>query len=141
MPLHKALRPGERTRCSGRWPGGIVLGFVAGLLVHPRQPAVALGSTLVFRLEVGAIAALASYLATAALWLAWHRTLFQRVGLGGAGAEPPAPEVQQRDSKLEQFMEETTEALQNHTERLEALEGDDSATGDPGTVEKRREPN
>jgi len=105
---------------------GIGAGVIAGLLVEGREPAVALKSELVFRIEVGVIVAVVAYWAIGALWLAWHQTLFRKLGFGGAGAEPPETReaIEQRDEKVEDFMETTAETLQNHTERLEALEQD-----------------
>lgn len=102
---------------------GMLLGLLAGLLVHGREPAAALHSELVFRIEVGLIVAVVSYWGAGALWLAWHQTLFKRLGFGGAGAEPPEQKaVEERDEKLEEFMAATTETLAEHTERLETLE-------------------
>lgn len=114
---------------------GIVLGVVAAIAAGGGAPAAALRSNLVFRIEVGAIAAVAAYCAAAALWLAWHRTLFQRMGVGGAGLESPEQReaIKERDVKIEEFMARTTETLDDLVPRLEHLEGTDSENDNRGT--------
>lgn len=67
----------------------LCLGSLAGATAGDGAPSAALRSNLVFRIEVGAVAALTAYWAAAALWLAWHRTLFRRMGVGTAGVESP----------------------------------------------------
>lgn len=102
---------------------GVILGLAAGILAGDREPAIALYSNIVFRVEVGLIVALVAYWVAAALWLSWHQTLFRRIGIGNTGVEPPEQDpVAQRDSKVEDFMSETTETLANLEERLSALE-------------------
>jgi hypothetical protein len=49
---------------------GIALAVAAALAAGDDAPAAALHSNLVFRIQVGAIAALAAYAIAAALWLA-----------------------------------------------------------------------
>jgi hypothetical protein len=123
-PAPQGLGPPGRNPLFWGVLGGMSLGVLAGVLVHGRAPAAALNSELVFRIEVGLIVALVTYWAVGALWLAWHQTLFRRLGFGTAGAEPPERQeaVEQRDEKVEEFMEKTAETLENHTERLEVLE-------------------
>jgi hypothetical protein len=107
---------------------GIGLAVAAALGAGDQAPSVALHSNMVFRVEVGLVVALATYFAIGALWLAWHRTLFHKIGFGNAGAESPEQKetVAERDAKLEDFMAETTETLDNLEGRLEDLE---SASG------------
>lgn len=113
--------------------GGLVLGIVAGLLAGDGEPAAALRSNLVFRIEVGLVVALVAYVGAAALWLAWHRSLFQRLTLGGAGLETPdqKDDVAERDAGIKLFMEETTDTLLKLSERVEDLE--EAATGENGS--------
>ena len=103
---------------------GLVLGAIGGLSAGDNAPAAALHSNLVFRIQVGAIVALVAYWSAAALWLAWHRTLFQRMGLGATGLEPPEQKeaIEERDTKVEEFMARTTETLQDLVTRVEQLE-------------------
>jgi hypothetical protein len=105
---------------------GLALGVLAGLAAGDGAPAAALRSNLVFRIEVGAIAAIAAYWAAAALWLSWHRTLFARMGVGGAGVESPGQKqaVIERDTKVEEFMSRTTETLDDLVGRVELLESE-----------------
>jgi hypothetical protein len=104
--------------------GGLVLGNLAGLWVGDGEPAAALHSNFVFRIEVGVIVALVAYVGAAALWLAWHRSLFQRLTLGGAGLETPEQkdDLAARDARIELFMEETTDTLLRLSERVGDLE-------------------
>lgn len=113
--------------------GGVVLGVLAGLTAGDGRPAAALHSNLVFRVEVGLIVALVAYVAAAALWLAWHRSLFQRLSVGGAGVETPEQkdDLAERDARVELFMEETSDTLLKLSERVSDLE--EAATGEKGS--------
>lgn len=99
---------------------GLALGLTAGLAVEPEDPAAALESEFVFRLVVGLAVAMISYWAAAALWLGWHRRLFQRFGVGSATAEAPAQQA--RDESIGAFVEETTEALDKLEQQVAKLE-------------------
>jgi len=103
---------------------GLVLGLVAGLCAGTSKPGSALHSNAVFRVQVGFVVAFAAYAAAAALWLAWHKTLFQRFGFGNAGLEPPDKQqaLAERDDKIDDFMSETTETVDEFRARIEALE-------------------
>jgi hypothetical protein len=104
---------------------GIGLGAYAGFQAPSEpSPATALHSNTVFRLEVGLAVALVSYWAAAALWLAWYRTLFRRLGIGQSALEPPETEPlkEERDIKVEETMAEIADALDALTTRVETLE-------------------
>jgi hypothetical protein len=102
---------------------GLLLGVIAGVAAGHASPAAALHSNIVFRVEVGVIVTAVSYWAAGALWLAWHRTLFQKFGFGQATAEAPTQhDVAERDTKVEAFMEETTESITKLEARVQELE-------------------
>jgi hypothetical protein len=85
-----------------------------------------LGSNLVFRFAVGAIVAVVLYAITVAIWLAWHRKTFRKVGFGGAAVEADpdatAGELSARDREVAEFMDATTHAIDQLVVRVEALE-------------------
>lgn len=107
---------------------GVVLsigfGLWAALGVDPRTPQASLDSVLVFRLQVGVAVALVGYCATGALWLAWRRTLYRRVGVGGGALEPPEKKQaeEERDDKIGEGLARTADALDGLRERVESLE-------------------
>jgi hypothetical protein len=102
----------------------VVLGLVAALRVDPQTPKVALESEFLFRLIVGLAVAFVAYWVAAALWLAWHRTLFRRIGLGNASMETPEQQqaLTERDQKLSEFVETAPETLAGLAEQVETLQ-------------------
>jgi hypothetical protein len=65
----------------------IVVGLAAAYGAGGATPPVALGSNIVFRIEVGGIALVVAYLVGVAGWLAWQGRAF-RVELGPLKADP-----------------------------------------------------
>lgn len=122
--------PTSQALAEGKWNplfvgvlAALALAIAAGAIAGPSKPASAFHSNIVFRVEVALVVAVALYWSAAALWLAWHQTIFKKFGLGNAGAEPPEPkEVQKREDELEVFVHHTTDTLANLAERIEALE-------------------
>ena len=102
----------------------LVLGIVAGLIAGGEHEVVQ--SNAVYRLVVGAIVFVVFYGVVAALWLAWHRRTFKKVSVAGAGAEAPsqetAGEVSKRDEEIKDFMETTTEAIEELDARTDLEE-------------------
>jgi hypothetical protein len=100
------------------------IAIAAGAAAGTAKPATALHSNFIFRVEVAVVVAFAWYWAAGALWLAWHRTLFERMGLGNAGTLTPKQNetIEQRDEQVEKAVQETTETLENFRQRIEALE-------------------
>jgi len=98
-----------------------------------KQPSFALGSNLVYRLEVGLAVFGFVYTLSLALWLAWNGTGFLKLGAGPITAEAPAAEpvegaasdMADIGGEFERFKGETEAALLTLDDRIEALEADD----------------
>lgn len=109
---------------------GVVIALVAGLAAGDRAGgSTLLKSNLVFRTVVGGVAFGIVYCVVAALWFAWHRRTFQKLGAGTASAEAPAnqateTEVAARDEDITDFMDTTTGAIEELDRRLRDLEDD-----------------
>jgi hypothetical protein len=101
----------------------LAIGVVAGVTSSGTKTL--LGSDLVFRLAVGGIAFVLTYVVVAAVWFAWHRRTFKAIHLAGAGADAPEQiesETNARDDDIAEFMETTTAAIEELNARLDALE-------------------
>lgn len=68
---------------------GILLGLGMAIAVEPpvELPAVALGTAVVYRVEVGAVVFVAIYIAVMSLVLAMHSRGFTEIGGGGVKAQ------------------------------------------------------
>ena len=103
------------------WGSVVVLvpAVVAALLAGGAE---VLQSNLVYRLLVGGITFAVGYGVLAVLWHAWHRRTLAKLGIGPAIAEapeqPPPEEISARDREIQQFMEETTNAVADLDVRL-----------------------
>ena len=99
---------------------------VGGLAAVAAGDATVLHSNVIFRVAVGGAVAAVAYLAVVALWLAWHRKSFKKLGFWGGAVEaddaPIADDVRQRDLEVAEFMGTTTKALEELGRRVEQLE-------------------
>ena len=101
---------------------------LTGALLAPapgQLPALALGSTLAWRVEVAAIVFVAAYGAIVTTRLALHGHTYTRVG--SAGIEIPqiqreTSDVVERTTKIELSLDELGDAIETLNERLAALE-------------------
>jgi hypothetical protein len=112
-------------------PNPLFLGTAVALVVGVLAGALAgdgalVSSNLVHRLVVGAVTAAVVYVAVVALWLAYHRRTFKKVGVAGAHVETGDPataaEIGERDLKVAEFMGTTTSAIDELRRRIERLE-------------------
>ena len=101
--------------------GAIALGVVAAVLAGDAK---VLQSNLVYRLIVGGVTTTIAYGVVAILWFAWHRLTLERLGVAGANAQAPAQqaEITARDQEVGEFLERTTEVVEDLDERLGRLE-------------------
>lgn len=142
MP-HPAPRPSKPPR-AGLGPAGFNPLFV-GVLLASVVAVIAgakagdhtlLGSGIVFHLVVGGITFAVLYGLVALLWLAWHKRLIQKVGVGPASGEAPTDQSTEeewadtRDAEIETFMETTTKAIDELGREVADLKGDSG--GDSG---------
>lgn len=83
-------------------------------------------SNLIYKLIVGGIVLAVGYAVVAVLWFAWHRRTVKRLGVGPASGEAPDQpaqrEVTARDHEVQEFMETTTDAVQDLDDRLREQE-------------------
>lgn len=124
----------RRRRPSGLGPSGpnplffgvllaLAIGAVAGAVSSSSKTLLA--SNLVFRFVVGGVAFGVTYVVVAAIWFAWHRRTFKGIRLAGSGADAPEQldsETDARDDEITEFMEKTTEAIDDLNRRLDSLE-------------------
>jgi hypothetical protein len=106
---------------------GTALAVLVGLVVGSSAGhATLLQANLLFRVVVGGGVALVLYLGVVALWLAYHRRTFRKVGVGGTNVEPgdeaASEEIRSRDLEVAEFMGTTTNAIDELRRRLEKLE-------------------
>jgi hypothetical protein len=102
----------------------VLLGLLAGVFAGGQDEIAR--SNLVYRLVVGSIVFAVVYAVVVILWLAWHRRALKKLNVGPAGGETPdqstGAEIAGRDEEIKEFMETTTNAIENLDERLSRLE-------------------
>jgi hypothetical protein len=97
-----------------------IVALLAGLTAGDAE---LLQSNLIFRFVVGGVVLAILYGVIAVTWLAWHRRLLKRLNIGAAGGETPdqesAKEISQRDEEIKDFMDTTTNAIEELAEEQE----------------------
>jgi hypothetical protein len=114
----------------------IVLLAVAGGLsafatAADHAPVYALGSNLVYRLEVGLATLAALYVVGVALWLAWHGKGFFELNVAGAGLKAPGAEnvedaagdLAEAREAFDEYREQSEASFEELDDRLQDLEG------------------
>jgi type VI protein secretion system component VasK len=104
----------------------VIIAVLAALLAGDSK---VVHSNLVYRLIVGGIVFAVIYSVVAILWHAWHRKTLQKFGVGPASGEAPeqpvAKEISARDQDVQEFMETTTDAVEDIDKRLQEQEEKD----------------
>jgi hypothetical protein len=107
------------------WPviGIIAIAVLAALSTEAQEPAFALNSALVYRLQIAGAVVIAGYSAIVLLWLAWHGLTLRRVELpGGVAVETPQANLDQAAADIEVTMAKATQRLDAHNDSIAELD-------------------
>lgn len=132
------------------WP--VIVGFIPAILAavdaKERTPSYALGSGIVYDLEVGLAVFAICYVVALIVCLAWQGRSFGRFELpGGAGAEPadPAEKIDAATNEVDDFQAEARQRFQRIDQsvasldaRLEGLETDQAVERKPWYARRAR---